>query len=179
MKLATRLAGLLVCVLLVAAVVRYAWHQKPQPTRRLSTRETNLDDSTSAPLARATETGLPVPNPSLEDGQSPMKEIVGIGASLNRDKQTGGLRILNVLPSSPAAKEGLSAGLIIHTVDGVIVTGLPLAQCIALIRDAIGTKVRLELIDPVGDATNTVVLTRGKNSVVTCNLPTSCWRVPG
>jgi C-terminal processing protease CtpA/Prc len=47
-------------------------------------------------------------------------------------------------------------------VDGVSTTGKSLAECLGLIRGKAGTKVRLELVNPKRNETNTVELTRQK-----------------
>jgi carboxyl-terminal processing protease len=101
-------------------------------------------------------------NDPRSDGNPRAVEVVGIGTALRMDNRTHRLRITSVLPGTPAAQAGLSAGLIIQKVDDVLVTGLPLQECVSLIRGPIGSIVRLELIDPEQEETNTVELTRQK-----------------
>jgi carboxyl-terminal processing protease len=79
---------------------------------------------------------------------------------LKRDSQSGAPQIAGVLPNSPAAEAGLSSGLIICKIDDVLTVGMGIGQCAKLIRGPIGTKVRLQLVDPDQNETNTVELTR-------------------
>ena len=60
-------------------------------------------------------------DPTSEDSR--LATVVGIGVALERDKQTGAIRITQVLPNSPAAQAGLTAGVIIQKIDGVSITG--------------------------------------------------------
>src|SRR6185503_17128815 len=98
----------------------------------------------------------------VNEGDARPQEVVGIGAALRMDNRSRTLRIMNVFPGTPAERAGLTAGLIIHKVDDVLVAGLPLQECVNLIRGPIGSTVRLELIDPQQEETNTVELTRQK-----------------
>ena len=95
----------------------------------------------------------------------PAEDVVGIGAVLGFDKQMRVVRIMNVIPNSPASQAGLTTGLIIHKVDSVSLTGLRLEECVNLVRGHGGTTVRLELIDPDQEETNSVELTRQKIQV--------------
>ena len=99
-------------------------------------------------------------DPTSEDSR--LATVVGIGVALERDKQTGAIRITQVLPNSPAAQAGLTAGVIIQKIDGVSITGKAPEECAMLIRGMaiVGTTVRLQLFDPNKDETNTVGLTR-------------------
>jgi len=91
-----------------------------------------------------------------------VREIVGIGTGLASDEKTRLLHITQILPKSPAAQAGLSAGLLIQRVNGIPVEGKSLDECMNLIRGPVGTKVRLEIINPAREQTNTVELTRQK-----------------
>src|SRR5690242_6282283 len=84
------------------------------------------------------------------------REIVGIGAVLKADEDTDSVRIVDVLPNSPAAKAGITAGTIIQTIDGEPTDGLSLGDCVKLIRGPVGSKLRLELVDANQKLTNTV-----------------------
>lgn len=92
----------------------------------------------------------------------PVREIVGIGTSLDLDKKTHALRITKIIPDSPAAKAGVAAGLIVEKIDGIPTTGKSMADCLRLLRGEAGTKVRLELAKEDHSQTNTVELTRQK-----------------
>jgi len=92
----------------------------------------------------------------------PGSEVVGVGIALDLDRETRTVRITKVIPNSPASQAGLSAGLIVQRIDDVSTTGKGLTECAGLIRGLSGTKVRLELVDPKQNTTNTVEVTRGK-----------------
>jgi carboxyl-terminal processing protease len=88
-------------------------------------------------------------------------ELVGIGIALDLNEQSRTLRITKVFPNSPAARAGLSPGLIIRRIGDVPLAGKGLAECMKLLRGNVGTKVTLELLDPDGKS-RTVELTRQK-----------------
>ena len=90
----------------------------------------------------------------------PVREIVGIGTALDLDQRTRTLRIARILPDSPASQAGLSAGLIVKTIDGSPAAGKSLVECVGLLRGPVGTKVRLELIDEGREGAKTVELPR-------------------
>jgi serine-type D-Ala-D-Ala carboxypeptidase/endopeptidase len=87
-------------------------------------------------------------------------ELVGIGAALDLDQKSRAPRITKIIPKSPASLAGLSAGLVIQKIDGVATAGKTLAECVALIRGPPGTKVRLEVVDPIQNKTQTFEITR-------------------
>jgi CubicO group peptidase (beta-lactamase class C family) len=89
-------------------------------------------------------------------------ELVGIGAELKLEPSNHALRIMKIIPNSPAAQAGLPAGLIIQKVDEISTASKSLVECVNLIRGKAGTKVRLELVDSDGSKTNTMEITRGK-----------------
>ena len=97
-------------------------------------------------------------DPSSEDPR--VGPVVGIGVALDMDKQTGALRIMQVVPNSPAAQAGLTTGVVIQKVDDASIAGKSLDECLGLVRGVIGTKVRLEIITSDKTATNTVELVR-------------------
>jgi C-terminal processing protease CtpA/Prc len=84
----------------------------------------------------------------------------GIGAALAVKNHA--LQILDVLPRSPARKAGLHAGLIIQQIDDTDIAGKPLAECINLIRGPVGSKVRLQVLDPAKGETNYFEIIREK-----------------
>lgn len=92
----------------------------------------------------------------------PILEVVGIGTALKMDDDTKTLRILNIIPNSPAAKAGVASGLIVEKIDDTLTMGLSLTDCVKLLTGPAGSKVRLGLVDPKGNETKTVVLTRQK-----------------
>jgi C-terminal processing protease CtpA/Prc len=100
---------------------------------------------------------LPLPDHVLEITSEP----VGIGAELELDQATH-VRFKRIIPDSPAAHAGLSAGLMLQRIDNVDTANKTVVQCALLIRGKAGTTVRLELFDPERHPTNTVELTRQK-----------------
>jgi len=87
-------------------------------------------------------------------------ELEGLGFALDVDKETHNLRVTKVYPKSPASQAGLSAGLIIQKIGGVPTSGKSVAECLTFLRAS--PKVRLELVDPQRNATNTVEVLKGK-----------------
>ncbi len=93
-------------------------------------------------------------------GLSASTNAVGIGVALDFDAKMRTVRITKVIPDSPASESGLSPGLVVQRIDGVVTTDKSLTECVGRIRGNPGTKVRLELFDPKQNATNLVELTR-------------------
>jgi serine-type D-Ala-D-Ala carboxypeptidase/endopeptidase len=93
---------------------------------------------------------------------APMREVVGIGAKLDLDKQSHELKIIGAIPNSPADVAGLSAGeLTVRSIDGIDPTGKSIAECVALIKGPAGSSVRFELTDKNGNV-KTVEIMRKK-----------------
>jgi serine-type D-Ala-D-Ala carboxypeptidase/endopeptidase len=113
----------------------------------------------ASPIGYAILQRLPL---SRESGTHFVREIVGIGTALASDQQTGMLRITQIIPKSPAAQAGLSAGIVIRRINGIEVEGKSLTECLAIMGGPIGTKVRLELVNPDRKETNIVELVRQK-----------------
>lgn len=84
--------------------------------------------------------------------------ISGIGVTLGIEANT--LKIMKVLPGTPAERAQLSAGWIVQRIDSVPTTGKRLEASVAMLRGPAGTKVKLELIDTAVNKTNTVELIR-------------------
>ena len=164
MKLSRLQIGLAACAVLAFLLVCYVWLRDREPATPPVGREAaGATPMTNVPTVHTEQTVVHLPATDLpRDGSPRADEVVGIGAALRMDNRSHTLRIMNVLPGTPAAQAGLSAGLIIHKVDDVLVTGLPLQECVSLIRGPIGSIVRLELIDPEQEETNTVELIRQK-----------------
>jgi S1-C subfamily serine protease len=121
----------------------------------------------AAPAATVEAATVPeIPAPARPDGRplqtSRPAEVVGIGATLQLQTPDGLVRIVAILPDSPAARAGLAPGWVIQKVDGMDLAGLRLAECVDRIRGPIGTKVRLELVDLEQESTNILELTRQK-----------------
>jgi CubicO group peptidase (beta-lactamase class C family) len=104
---------------------------------------------------------LPLDGVTLATIQA-QREVTGIGVALGSDEKTHALRITKVLPNSPASQAGLVAGSIIQKIDDVSTNGKSLADCVALIRGPVGSKVRLELLEPEHEQASTVEIVRQK-----------------
>ena len=129
-------------------------------------RHSNESVSPKPGVAVATPTHAePAGAPEIPPPPSPTEEIVGIGAVLRSDNRTGTVRIVNVLPDSPAFQAGLTAGLIIQRVDALDIAGMRLPECVNLLRGPIGSKVRVEVVDPEAESTNVVELIRQRLKV--------------
>jgi CubicO group peptidase (beta-lactamase class C family) len=90
------------------------------------------------------------------------RELVGLGFAFDLDKETHTLRVTKVYPKSAASQAGVSAGLTIQKIGDVLTSGKTIAECLALLHAGGSPKVRLELVDPQRNATNTVEVSRGK-----------------
>jgi len=86
--------------------------------------------------------------------------IVGIGIVVGRGPADTALRVIQVLPNTPAAAGGVVVDLLINKIDDAPTAMLSVEDCVGLIRGPEGTTVRLELLDPVTNKTRTIVLTR-------------------
>jgi membrane protease YdiL (CAAX protease family) len=95
---------------------------------------------------------------SWGDTVEPQLRFVGVGVVL--DYQDHHVIIAQVIPDTPAARAGLTAGLIIQKVNDVAMEGKTLTYCTDLIHGKLGGKVKLELIDLGNNATNTVEFSR-------------------
>lgn len=84
--------------------------------------------------------------------------VTGVGVAIGVKDHM--ITILKVLPNTPASKAGLSAGLVVQKIDGTATKGVLLKSCVEMLRGAVGTKVKLELVDTANSTTNTVELTR-------------------
>src|SRR5262249_13614924 len=78
----------------------------------------------------------------------PNAQYGGIGIAVDFDKENGAPRITQVLPNSPAAKAGLTAGLLIKKINGVSTEKKMLSETVFLTRGRIGIPVIMELADP-------------------------------
>jgi thiol-disulfide isomerase/thioredoxin len=87
-------------------------------------------------------------------------EMGGVGIALAMDKETKEFSVHKVIPDSPAAKSGVSTGLVIHAIDSVPVTGKTVEDVVNLIRGPLGSTVALELINRDAKKTNKVELKR-------------------
>jgi CubicO group peptidase (beta-lactamase class C family) len=92
----------------------------------------------------------------------PVREIVGLGVALEIDPGTHWLKITSVFPNSPAESSGLSAGLLVRTIEGVPTMGKTAPECVRLTRGPAGAAVRLEVVDAKGGGLRALRVTRRK-----------------
>ena len=86
------------------------------------------------------------------------EHLAGVGVMLKAEDHT--LKIMQVLPDSPALRAHLTPGLVILKIDDISTEDMKLKVCVDKLRGEPGTKVRLELLDPNKGETNKVELTR-------------------
>jgi carboxyl-terminal processing protease len=86
-------------------------------------------------------------------------EFVGIGIEMKAEAGKG-MRLMNVLPESPAEEGGARPGDLIVAVDGVDCRDMSTEEAASLLQGAPYSRVRLTLLDPDTDATRDTTLTR-------------------
>jgi len=102
------------------------------------------------------------PTVRLQTPARPAEEIVGIGAMLKVQPDSGAIMISGVVPNSPAAAAGLAGEFLIRKIDDVSTEGMKLRECVERLRGTAGTKVRLEVINTEANEPMVVELTRQK-----------------
>jgi D-alanyl-D-alanine-carboxypeptidase/D-alanyl-D-alanine-endopeptidase len=90
------------------------------------------------------------------------RQIEGFGFAFDVDKSTHMPRVTKVYRGSPASQAGLIVGVVIQRIGDVPTAGKSAADCLALLHANGRSTVRLELLDPQRNETNTLELTRGK-----------------
>ena len=132
--------------------------------QRLIKAKTLLDKllTSATPSDNSTNVAHPINNAAPSRPENTSDEFVGVGMQVAFYQTSDNFKIVDVLPNSSAAQAGLSSGLILDMVDGVPTRAKSLQEVINLIRGAIGTKVRLELINPETKESTDVELTRQK-----------------
>lgn len=161
MKAGTRHALALVIASLILLALLLRSRSSPKPVSSVTPPAVTNQPTILTKIENpAPASAFPPPAPVPEDG-APRDEIVGIGAVLSRpDAENGVVQITKVLPNSPAEAAGLFGPLNIYKVDGISLHGVSLQQCVAMLRGAIGTKVRLELGRPFEEEKFQVEVTR-------------------
>lgn len=81
---------------------------------------------------------------------------VGLGLA----SKDGTIEVVLVAPGSPAAKAGVTVGMIVEEIDGVRTVGKGLHECATLVRGQAGTPVILKLRNPDDPKAFMVVLQR-------------------
>ncbi len=84
--------------------------------------------------------------------------FTGIGVELGEKDHK--VIIRQVVPDSPAAKAGLSGGLVVQKIDETTTDGKSLKDCRDMVRGPAGSRVQLELVDINHNKTKTVEMTR-------------------
>lgn len=103
----------------------------------------------------------PKSNVNGRTGRPPLSRTYGgIGVKLRVDEKTHDVLIKEVIPDSPASRAGLSAGLVVKTINGVPTTKKTAPECVFLTRGLVDRSVWLELVNPERNETNTVELER-------------------
>jgi C-terminal processing protease CtpA/Prc len=95
---------------------------------------------------------------SFDRGSHAQERVTGVGVALGAEADT--IKIMKVLPHTPASKAGLAPGLVVRKIDGTATDGKLLKECVDMLRGGVGTKIKLELVDIENGKTNTVELTR-------------------
>lgn len=86
-------------------------------------------------------------------------EFVGIGVEMKGDIGKG-LRLMNVLPESPAEEGGCLAGDFITAIDGVDCRNMSIDEAASLMQGQSGSRVRLQLTSPTGDVRDATLVRR-------------------
>lgn len=86
-------------------------------------------------------------------------EFVGIGVEMKGDMGKG-LRLMNVLPESPAEEGGCRAGDFITAIDGVDCRNMSIDEAASIMQGQSGSRVRLQLTSPTGDVRDTTLVRR-------------------
>ena len=73
-------------------------------------------------------------------------ELVGIGVSVIYDSDNKAIRVVNVMPASPALEAGISPGDMIISVDGKLVSTLGYSSAMGMLRGEEGTKAKFTAI---------------------------------
>lgn len=74
--------------------------------------------------------------------------IVGVGLLLGMKEPGHVVKVMSVVPNSPAGRAGIPEGTRITKIDGVPTAGKGLEECVRKIRGPFGTSVRLEITLP-------------------------------
>jgi hypothetical protein len=106
----------------------------------------------------ATVAAAPAPKPTAKVERDPNQGEVGI--IFDRNLTTHQIEITRVLSKSPAAKAGLTGGVILNKIDNNPVDGIKTRGIAKMLLGPIGSIVKLELIDPKTGTTNIVQVAR-------------------
>lgn len=79
-----------------------------------------------------------------------VREVVGIGIALKKDRPTDDLRIIRVFPESPAGKAGIAVDAVITEINEMPIKAKALQECYELLSGEADTQIRLHLRDATG-----------------------------
>jgi hypothetical protein len=156
----TRNAIVLALVLFLLFAIFLGW--------LLGSRSTEINDSptllffSNSPAVVSPAPVRPVA-PAIVPPAQEREEIVGIGVILR--VVNGSVRIQGVVANSPAAEAGLDGHFVIRKIDDALADGMPLKDCVDLLRGPAGSRVRLEVFDQDANETRVVELMRRKLQV--------------
>jgi len=86
--------------------------------------------------------------------------LVGVGLLLAQPETNGQVKVMQIVPDSPASEAGIKVGCWLISVDGTPTRGMTLSNCVYRIRGVPGTEVVLGVVDPKLHRTNEVTLKR-------------------
>ncbi len=90
-----------------------------------------------------------------------IKEGFGlVGINVEAVAESGLFRIASVIPGGEAERVGLVAGLIIYSVNGIVIEGMPLSRVMEMIRGPAGSIVRMGVGTDDGESQRIVEVTR-------------------
>jgi carboxyl-terminal processing protease len=128
--------------------------------------ESKLDDASLRGIVDSLEDPYShylTPNEAKAFEESVSGEFEGVGMSVEKDSR--GLRVLNVFEGSPAKEAGIRKQDLILSVDGRSIAGLSSDVATGRIKGPAGTKVQLEVFTPGGSDTRTVSVERERIEV--------------
>ena len=99
---------------------------------------------------------------SPENVESMQKDMdgnfAGIGIVLSSRNRV--LEVISVMPGGPSEKAGIKAGDIITEIDGKPLNGLPLDECVKMMKGKAGTQLKLKIYRGSDDTTKNLALLR-------------------
>ena len=72
-------------------------------------------------------------------------QYAGLGITVQKDADSGGLKIMRIAEETPAEEAGLHVGDIILTIDGIDVTEMDLSDATALVKREPGASISLQV----------------------------------
>jgi hypothetical protein len=100
-----------------------------------------------------------VSNQAEAAASSVSNQVVGIGVAVSKISGEP-LVVRQVLPGTPAEKVGIKEGSMVLSADGTNTAELSLAECVDCLRGALGTTIKLVVLDTALQKTNTLLIKR-------------------